>query len=488
MNLASACCWTLARSFLLCLIAWPICQLLERWLRAVSDRHGPLAFSLLLAPFLFPELLVGYAYRHRALTSPLLAELLCAGLLLIRMIPVGVVALMASPVSLISGAAIHCRRLLLQANLGSMRERYHFYSCLWHGGIRRELPALVLMGLVAFQEFELAALLQTASWTDWFIAAQRVGLDRGETLRQSLWPMLMQWPLLWCVVCWAVQAQDVHSTSDPTESRTLSILEQAFAGLYLSLALIGGCAVPLSFLAWNLPSGLKMMLRQPMSMSGLLQEIFIATVVSLCAGLAAWSLTGFVQRSTEERPALRRWWQLWLIPGLSGSLLLSMGVVALFQQAGLRWLYDTPAPWVLALMIWLLPRAVLVQLWLDTTRSTESLYLAEMLSRETPQAASGANLPQPKSPRNSRQASALLFRLRDQPQLMGMGLLCYWAYLDLSTSYLLAPSAMPSGLVRLYNFMHFGRSSALSVEAFLFFGIPVLGGLLVVLIRRVLHR
>ena len=266
MNLASACYWTLARSFLLCLIAWPICQLLERWLRAVSDRHGPLAFSLLLAPFLFPELLVGYAYRHRALTSPLLAELLCAGLLLIRMIPVGVVALMASPVSLISGAAIHCRRLLLQANPGSMRERYHFYSCLWHGGIRRELPALVLMGLVAFQEFELAALLQTASWTDWFIAAQRVGLDRGETLRQSLWPMLMQWPLLWCVVCWAVQAHDVHSTSDPTESRTLSILEQAFAGLYLSLALIGGCAVPLSFLAWNLPSGLKMMLRQPMSM------------------------------------------------------------------------------------------------------------------------------------------------------------------------------------------------------------------------------
>ena len=225
-----------------------------------------------------------------------------------------------------------------------------------------------------------------------------------------------------------------------------------------------------------------------MSMSGLLQEIFIATVVSLCAGLAAWSLTGFVQRSTEGRPALRRWWPLWLIPGLSGSLLLSMGVVALFQQAGLRWLYDTPAPWVLALMIWLLPRAVLVQLWLDTTRSTESLYLAEMLSRETPQAASGANLPQPKSPRNSRQASALLFRLRDQPQLMGMGLLCYWAYLDLSTSYLLAPSAMPSGLVRLYNFMHFGRSSALSAEAFLFFGIPVLGGLLVVLIRRVLHR
>jgi hypothetical protein len=179
---------------------------------------------------------------------------------------------------------------------------------------------------------------------------------------------------------------------------------------------------------------------------------------------------------------------LWLIPGLSGSLLLSMGVVALFQQAGLRWLYDTPAPWVLALMIWLLPRAVLVQLWLDTTRSTESLYLAEMLIRETPQTASGANLPQPKSSRNSRQASDLLFRLRDQPQLMGMGLLCYWAYLDLSIAYLLAPSAMPSGLVRLYNFMHFGRSSALSAEAFLFFGIPVLGGLLVVLIRRVLRR
>ena len=67
-----------------------------------------------------------------------------------------------------------------------------------------------------------------------------------------------------------------------------------------------------------------------------------------------------------------------------------------------------------------------------------------------------------------------------------MGLLCYWAYLDLSTAYMLAPSEMSSGLVRLYNFMHFGRSAALSAEAFVFFGTPVLATYLMVRIIRVI--
>ena len=167
--------------------------------------------------------------------------------------------------------------------------------------------------------------------------------------------------------------------------------------------------------------------------------------------------------------------------------------MVLLQQPWLRPIYDTPLPWVLALLVWLLPRAVLLRLWLAAVTRTEGVHLAELL--ESPVSSSGESTksiavdrtssPTITEPPRSRIHSAdLLFRLRDQPQLLGMGLLCYWAYLDLPTAYLLAPSGMPSGLVRLYNFMHFGRSAALSAESLLFFGLPLLATYLTILLFR----
>ena len=163
---------------------------------------------------------------------------------------------------------------------------------------------------------------------------------------------------------------------------------------------------------------------------------------------------------------------------------LSLAAVALFQVAWLRPLYDTPLPWILALTVWLLPRAAVLQLWLDATRPSEAVHLAEMLKGRR----AGGREPGDKtdareaSPRPS--PSALLWRLRDQPQFLAMSLLCYWAYCDLPTAYRLAPTGMASGWVRLYNFMHFGRSAALSAEACLFFVCPlVCTGLVLMLVR-----
>ena len=494
MSLASACLWTLTRTVFLCLLAWPICVGIERWIRGVSDARRPLAFALLLAPFLFPELLVGYTYRDAALHSPRLAEWLCVGLLLIRIVPVGVVTLLASPSSLASAAAIYCRWMLLRVNPGSVREWQQFASCYWHGPVRRALPALGLMSLVAFQEFELAALLQAASWTDWFIAAQRVGLDRNEMLIKSFWPVLMQLPLLVGVVCWSVRGQELFSELNDEPSVALPATADRGMKVYLGLAFIAGCLIPLGFMVSNLPSGLKLIVRQPTQLTGLVREILIAATVSLCASLTAWSVSHIVLNPKRGRPLSSFVRRGLLFPGLAGSLLLSLATVALFQQPWLRPMYDTPIPWVFALIIWLLPRAVLVRLWLDSIARTEGVRLAEMLEsrrlatdREPTTDGDRPSSINRFSTRASRR-SVLLFRLRDQPRLLAIGLLCYWAYLDLSTAYLLAPSGMASGLVRLYNFMHFGRSSALSAEAFLFFGIPMVVTYLALLVGRVARR
>ncbi|MBC8112894.1 MAG: hypothetical protein H7062_00815, partial [Candidatus Saccharimonas sp.] len=201
MSLASACLWTLARTLVICLIAWPVCAAVERWLRGLSDSRRTIAITCLLAPFCFPELLVGYALRDIAMAHPQWAEALCCGLLFVRVVPVGAVALLMAPPPECDAAAIHCRRMSL-AGLSHDLEWLEWARCYWHGPVSRALPALGLMAVVSFQEFELAALLMVASWTDWFVAAERVGLERGEMLRQSAWPLLMQLPVLLGLLVW----------------------------------------------------------------------------------------------------------------------------------------------------------------------------------------------------------------------------------------------------------------------------------------------
>ena len=517
MSLASACLWTLARTLVICLVAWPVCAAVERWLRGLSDGRRSVALIGLLAPFCFPELLVGYAFRDLALFHPRWAELLCSGLLFVRVVPVGAVALLMAPPPECDAAAIHCQRMLL-AGVSLNLQWIELVRCYWHGPISRALPALGLMAVVAFQEFELAALLMTTSWTDWFVAAERVGLPRSEMLRQTTWPLLMQLGVLVGVVGWLGH---VGRTPRPSVSRAdgrtdeASILRGSWrivpwlAAAYVALALIVGCVASLSLIGWRTVDGLILLARQRTQQLGLLREMAISMAVAVCAGLTAWAIGRQVMRWPKS---VGVFWSVAagaLLPGLLGSLLLSLGAVALFQVSWLRPVYDTPLPWVLALTVWLLPRAAVLQLWLDTVRPNEAVHLAEMLAgrglrREemqkpphpsplparpgrgdtaegrsedpltlSPEDGGEGTNPKAEEKMSALRPSTLLWRLRDQPQFLAMSLLCYWAYCDLPTAYLLAPTGMAPGLVRLYNFMHFGRSAALSAEACLFFGGPI---------------
>jgi len=69
----------------------------------------------------------------------------------------------------------------------------------------------------------------------------------------------------------------------------------------------------------------------------------------------------------------------------------------------------------------------------------------------------------------------LLWDLQGELRFLAIAMLVYWGYLELTLAYLLSPSGMTSGVVRLYNFMHFGRTSALSAEAAVLLLTPLLG-------------
>lgn len=463
MSLTATCWWTLVRTVVLCLLAWPVCRWIERSFHEVSLAARSWFLVALVIPFCFPELLVGYAFRDLALAHPKWAEAMCGALLLVRIVPVGAIALLAAPPSAVDPSAIHCRKLLLRQR-GSRRDWIELVRCYWQGPVLRVLPALALMSVVSFQEFELAALLQTMSWTDWFVTAQRLGLEQGEMLRQALWPLAWQLPVLVGVYCWLnAQRAGAHSDSArPEQVGERTGRRPLWLGLAcVAASLIAGFLIPLGFIGWRTVEGLVMLLKQRSQLLGLIKEIAISGGISICAGMAVWAISSRLRAVATLG-----------LPGLFGSLLLSLGCVAAFQTSALHSLYDTPIPWIAALILWLLPRAVILRLWLNALRLNSAIHAATLIL--------------PTGGSRSRRASSLLWQLRDQPQFLAASLVCYWAYCDLPSAYLLAPTGMASGLVRLYNFMHFGRSAALSAEASLFFGTPLVCLFLFLLLNRTL--
>lgn len=448
MSLAVTCWWTMVRTVVLCLLAWPLCHIVERFLRNLTDARQSWGLACLLAPACFPELLVGYSYRDLALAHPDWAEILCSALLFARIVPVGTIALLAAPRSDPDAAGIYCQKLLVDGLPPWSVQRIELLRCYWYGPVRRAVPALLLMSLVAFQEFEMAALLQTISWTDWFMSAQRLGLERTEMMWQVSWPLLWQLPLLIGVLHWLQSSRGdrAASTSDLVDESSASRRRWYWVGLFAIAALLTvGCLIPLMLIGWRTLDGFGLLLRQRNQQAGLLREMVISSAVALSAGLFAWGISSRLRGITAIGMAL----------GLLGSLLLSLASVSLFQNTWLRPLYDTPLPWVLTLTVWLLPRAAILRLWLRARANSEALHVARLMVR-------------------GDERRRLLWRLDDQPRFLAASLLCYWAYCDLPTAHLLAPTGLASGLVRLYNFMHFGRSAALSAEACVFFGTPVL--------------
>ena len=218
--------------------------------------------------------------------------------------------------------------------------------------------------------------------------------------------------------------------------------------------------------------GWQWLTNQPGAAEKLLTELCTAALVGLVASLAAWMAA---RRLISQRCPV---WvaAACLCPGLCGGLTVGLAMLWLSSQPLFAALPPTPIWWVMALVLWLLPRALLLQLWLHRQTEPAALHLVRMLWR---------------SPVVQHRAVGQQWWWRGQiePQLAASGLLWYWAYLDLTQAVLLAPPGMASIMVRLYNFMHFGHSAAMSMEATLAMLVPLLtGGLMVTAVRFALRN
>jgi len=516
MTLAAACGLSLVRSLAVALAAWPVCNLQVAWLSGLERRRRRLAWLALLIPFLCPELWAGYAWSGFAVRlantglwslfpfdffsltpqavvarDAAVDELLLDLLLFFRAVPVGTVAMYFAPPPPISREAWYCRKLALGGGTicgagispaeGQARRLHRNLRSLgaWlrfaiYGRFHTALPAVALMFLVAFQEFELASLIGRPAWTVWLFDAQVGGLGIAESLRLTTLPVVCQSiflsPLLWTILTSRSNASSIDKhTRQLSRRMRLALWFAMIVGLSVTLI------VPAMLVGGGTVEGLRRVMRNTVQFRMLLKEIFVGMAYALTAAVAAALIAAsLIRRARTSRLAAAGVFGA-ALPGLAGSLVLSLALIHLLQSPFVRFAYKTPLSLVAGLILFLLPRAMALRLLLSSTGTSTGLHLAALL-RE-----SGA------VPVRDR-AREVAWQLRWRGEFWSVAILSYWVFFDLTLAYLLAPVTIVSAPVMLYNQMHFGKNAVLSALVFLTVLVPALIFTIVAAARRFVFR
>ncbi len=504
MTFATACAWSLLRSLIIAAVGLAIAVPLKETLKGISGRWAFGVWTLALLPVFVPGLLIGYGYRNFALSlvhHPVWNELLYAALVMLQVVPVGTLVLVCSPPPPVSASALHVRRLISSRRREGealqpffvVWARHHLFAL---------LPAGVVMFLLAFQESEVATLMQVHSWTEWLFTRFVGGLQVAATLKVLVLPVSVQLVAIGAALWIAATS---GGSWEPIQQEPVSrgVSRRWVAAGYLGVAVLLLAGVPGGVVLRGTWEGLSV-LRAHRTLIG---EVGLAVLMAITAGGLTWFVSGLVTRSggaidgsrrgrlvggrvrseadgpaiagpglpvgqtrplllgVLRRPLLGSGPSQWtivvmLLPGLMGALALGLAVSGLVQREPLVFLRDSPVPLVLSEVAFLLPRAVLLRLLVGGWRATSSVHVARLLSGATDR-------------RRRREASALLWRLDAGGRWGGLLLVCYWAYMELTLPSLLAPPGMTPAPVVLYNLMHYGQISGLSAMLFATMAAPV---------------
>jgi ABC-type Fe3+ transport system permease subunit len=371
--------------------------------------------------------------------------------LFLRFFAAAVLIRVFTPPSPISPEAIHCQRLLRRAEVSWLR-RFFAEGATWlRGPGHASIAAFAVIFLSAFQEFEIAALMgitagnvqSPASWTVWLFNWQAGGPPLSESIAYASIPLACELvlivPVLILLGSWMSSPWRVESGSDGVDqNQTASI-----AFLIVAVVLVaGGPAIIVLQGAWR---GV-----QSRAASGpLLPEIGIS------AAIASTTLLFLGVICAAALGAAPRKWRGWIVlllslPGALGSLMVSLGILWLFQLPGLQALSQSLVPLVLAVTLVLLPRSLILTAVLGSGRRAQAAHCARLLaqSRSSPQ---------------RRSAARLIDELEIRRFFWAAVLVWYWAYWELTAPSILAPPAATPFVVRMYNFMHYRQDDPLSV-------------------------
>jgi len=488
MSFHEAFAWTLLRSVAAAALAVPM----SGWLsRLVPQSTGPSRFwwmLLVLCPLVAPDLIVGYSYRSFELSllhRPSWNHCFYFVLVVLKFLPTAAVVRICLPPPLLSKSALYGARLTGATSKAAQSVQ----SLKWKTDLLRNLPVFGIVFLLTMQEFEIASLLQIPAWTVHVFDSQAGGLDSATTLRHLLLPVISQAAVLVPLIWWGLTSfrESVPGgrfAEDDLRGNMKPGVAIAAAAALLTWG-IPLCVVSLSGIA-GISGVLQNEILVRSTFLDLTAAIAIAVPCSLLSLILARKLGGAVlRRETRQngfvrmlRPVLLT---LVVAPGLFGSLAVSMLVFSAIQYAPLTELRATVWPMSLALILFLTPRALVLTVLLPVFRSSESSHLSTLL---------GAS---PDSTR-LKNVARLKWWFECRPFFLVAAVLFYWSLANLTAAALLCPPTIPllsfDGNivplpVRLYKFIHQGRTATLSVMALLSVIVPLV---LIVLVAWIAPR
>ncbi len=413
-----------------CALARPIAALVRR---TRGTRLAWVLWGALLLPAVTPSLLVGYAYWGTSLSlvrQPWLNEAMYAALMAARYVPVAALVVYFSPAPPLTDESRFCASLVPAGRVVSAR------AWLVHGPGRAVAVGTGVVFLLAFQEFEIASLMGVTRWTVWLFDAQVGGLPLTDTLRYAALPVAVEVAVL--VPLGAILLTRTGETGG-RDPRPRGRWSGALAATWLAAAAIAAALGPLVGVLWEVLGDVGSLART----GNILPDLR----VSLAYAAAAAALALLLIAATATRGSAAR--VLVSLPGLFGSLVLALVILALFQRTPLTGLYDTPVPWALTLVLLLMPLATLLALLVGALARRESLHVA-------------AHMREASRPAVRAAGRRITWAMRGRPWFWVAGLLVFVAYFDLAAGAMLAPSGDTPATVTLYNLMHYGHNAVLS--------------------------
>ncbi len=525
MNSLTACSTSLLRALLIAAmatwLAYPIRALLAR---TVSRAGRRLAWAILLAPFLTPSLIVGYAYNSFAFSMvhhPAVNQLLYALLVTMKLTPVAVLLVLFAPAPPLSAEAVHAHRLLNAGGTrgeGDWRRRWSALAIYSRGPARTAATAFALTFLLAFQEFEIASLMAVRTWSVWLFDAQAGGLALRFSLLYGLPPFICEVVVLLPVAALLLRGRRLAAGLDAVRGRS-SPWRRAAVWAYLATAVVIVTVAPASILLISAMTGFRGLFENFPLAGQLGASLLFASGAALGAYLGARWLThaGVPRRAIHSNQPPTAPLAAWACParmsgnsGIHDQAVNASSLVApesprvrgvragqahAANGSGVRFgprlfllaIFTSPGlfgPLLVGLTLLYLFQLPVLNRAYDTPvplltamflllLAPAALLMVLFHSLRSAEAAHAARLLLP-SPAQHRAGRRLLWDLQIQPQLWVFFLLFCLGFFDLTSASLLAPSSLTPATIFLFNLMHYGRNAALSAMVCMTVAIPVM--------------
>ena len=494
MTLTESLLWSIIRCVFVASISLvPVAVLTKQIECSTTARSRRLWLFFAVLPFFVPELLIGFNYRLTAtqlsqgtprLFAAVSTEFLYLLLLVARATAFGVAVRQMVTHSSVSNESLHAWNALrpsdssrqtsslTSGSLTMMQWRQGWLKLRLTGHWRSSLIAWSIMALTSFQEFETAALMQIdrypVTWSVWLFDAHADRQPLSDSVRMILGPLFIElillspalWMLLWHAPKVAVQSFTSHPDSFRHQPNRLSSWFCLLPGTGLFLLW------PLSVNLFSALSGLRALLSNPDLFQMAAEQILTSTGFAVAAAILAINLSGMMQSASRipdtSSPGPRLFNKvllLLLIPGLMGSLVLSLLLVAAFQHSLLRPLYDTWLPMLLGQSVAILPRSLALVVMMNQMTERSSLHSASLLMSSP-------------HPEIRQRVSRIFWRMTTFRWLLCGLVIAQWCFWDVTTASILRPVQLEPVVTRLYNEMHYGRTESLMSLAGLAMLIP----------------